>query len=263
MERSRNLMPENFARYYDAIVPWEKRLAREMPLLEALARATGGRVLVPACGTGGHVVALAERGFQVLGFDADEGMLEVARRKLAASAASITAAQGEADVRRLTLEEAGTLGPNFAAAFCLGNALPGLSAPGQLLAALQGIAAALRSGGTLFTQNLNFDLRWRGKAHGSPLLQGETDDEEVLLVKFSDYEAEFINFHAMFLTRKKSGGPWHSQVRTSRWVPLFRGRMADLLAQAGFTNLRFWGDYAQSPFDPDKSNDLLVAAEKS
>ena len=41
-------MSTNFATYYDAVINWEKRLAREMPLLEELARQGGGRVLVPA-----------------------------------------------------------------------------------------------------------------------------------------------------------------------------------------------------------------------
>lgn len=256
-------MTANFAEYYDAIIPWGKRLARELPLLEELARGAGRRVLLPACGTGGHVVALAERGLHVLGFDADDAALEVAQRKMAAAAGSITAAHGEASVQLLAMEDAQSLGPVYDAAFCLGNALPGLSAPNQLSAAFRGMAGALRAGGTFFTQNLNFDLRWREKAHWFPLLSGETEKEEILLVKFADYEAEYINFHAMFLAREKPRGVWQSHVRTTRWLPLFQARLVELLTQAGFTNLRCWGDYAKSPFDPEKSNDLLITATKA
>jgi SAM-dependent methyltransferase len=255
-------MEPNLAGYYDAVINWEKRLAREMPLLEELARAAGQRVLVPACGTGGHVVALAERGFKTLGFDADEAALKIAQRKIISAEASITAAGGKARVTHLKMEDAGKLGPHYDAAFCLGNALPGLSEPGQLLAALRGVAHALRAGGLFFTQNLNYDLRWREKAKFFPVLSGETPEEEVLLVKFADYEAEFINFHALFLARPKSGGGWQSLVRGSRQVPLFRDRLAELLGQAGFSNLVFWGDYAKTPFDAEKSADLIVLATK-
>ncbi len=256
-------MPTTFGEYYEGLMNWEKRLAREMPLLEELARAAGKRLLVPACGTGGHVVALAERGFQVLGFDADESALEIARSKLRARQTGIAAAGGEARLVQLTMERAAELGPRFDVAFCLGNALPGLSEPGQLLAALRGMAGALRPGGTFFTQNLNYDRRWMEKAKSFPVLSGETGEEEVLLVKFADYEAEFINFHALLLTRRKTGGPWQSQIHTSRQVPLCRSLMAELLGRAGFGNFRFWGDYAKSPFNPEESNDLLIAAEKS
>jgi len=255
-------MEPTLARYYDAVINWEKRLAREMPRLEELARAAGPRLLVPACGTGGHVVALARRGFKVLGFDADEAALEIAQRKINAAEASIAAADGEARVVQLKMEDAGQLGPHYDAAFCLGNALPGLSESGQLLAALRGVAGALRAGGVFFTQNLNYDRRWREKAKFFPVLSGETPEEEVLLVKFADYEAESINFHALFLARPKAGGTWQSQVRTSRHIPVFRELLAELLRQAGFGKLEFWGDYAKSPFDEAKSNDLIVLAIK-
>ena len=255
-------MPPNFAEYYDAIIHWEKRLAREMPLLEELARSAGRRVLVPACGTGRHVVALARRGFNVLGFDADEDMVAFTQRGIHRETDAISAAGGEAKVSLLKMEEAGELGPAYDAAFCLGNALPGIAGAGQLPAALKGIAGALRAGGVLLTQNLNYDLRWKEKAHWFPLLSGETAKEEVLLVKFADYEPQEINFHAMFLAREKAGGKWQSHIRSSRQTPLFRDSLADLLTQAGFGKLQFWGDYARTPFDLAKSNDLLIAGEK-
>src|ERR1035438_1658218 len=136
-------MPADFATYYDAVINWEKRLARELPLLAGLARPAGGRVLVPACGTGGHVVALAQQGFNVLGFDADEGMVETTRRKIEAARAEIEAAGGRAEARLLTFENAITLEVEFGAAFCLGNPLPGLSGRDQLLSALRGVASPL------------------------------------------------------------------------------------------------------------------------
>ncbi len=254
-------MKENLAEYFDSVIPWEKRLRREMPLLEELARNAGSRVLVPACGTGGHVVALAERGFQVLGFDLDEGVLEIARRKIDASRARIQVGDGEARVMLLDMEKAHELGPPYDAAFCLGNALPGLSEPGQLLRALRGVVGALRPGGIFLTQNLNYDRRWQEKAQWFPVLSGATAEEEVLLVKFADYEPSFINFHGMFLARPKQGA-WQSQVRTSRQIPLFRERLAGLLREAGLDDLRFWGDFAKSPFEEAQSNDLLVLGAK-
>jgi len=255
-------MTPNFAEYYDAVINWERRLARELPLLEELARRSGRRVLVPACGTGGHVVALARRGFSVLGFDADEDVVAFARQRVDREANGISAAGGEANVRLLKMEEAGEVGPTFDTAFCLGNALPGISSEGHLPTALNGIARALRPGGVFLTQNLNYDLRWKEKAHWFPLLSGETAREEVLLVKFASYEPQAINFHAMFLAREKAGGKWQSHVRSSQQIPLFRSLLAQLLAQACFGKLQFWGDYAQAPFDPARSNDLLVKGEK-
>ena len=256
-------MSANLAPYFDSVIPWEKRLAREMPLIEEISRRAGRRILVPACGTGGHVVAIAELGFEVLGIDIDEDALALARRKIAAARSPVAARGGHAEVQLLDMADGGVLGPVYDAALCLGNALPGLSAPGQLFAALSGVAAALRPGGVFFTQNLNYDRRWKEKTKFFPVLSGQTADEEILLVKFAEYETEFINFHAMFLERPKSGGAWQTYPRSSRQIPLFRERMVELLTQAGFGGFEFWGDYAKSPFDAAQSPDLIVLAQKS
>ena len=255
-------MPPNFADHYDAVINWEKRLARELPLLAELARTAGRRVLIPACGTGVHVVALARQGFSVFGFDADEEMVALTRRRIDLEATAISAAGGEGKACLLRMEDAGQLGPTHDVAYCLGNALPGIAGEGLLALALKGVAGALRTGGLFLTQNLNYDLRWKEKAHWFPLLSGETAKEEVLLVKFADYDPHAINFHAMFLTRQKAGGKWQSEVRSSRQIPLLRDGLAELLTNAGFGKLQFWGDYAKAPFDPAKSNDLLAVGEK-
>jgi hypothetical protein len=207
-------------------------------------------------------VALARQGFSVFGFDADEEMVALTRQRIDREADAISAAGGEGKACLLRMEGAGQLGPTHDVAYCLGNALPGISGEGQLPAALKGVAGALRTGGLFFTQNLNYDLRWKEKAHWFPPLSGETAKEEVLLVKFADYEPKAINFHAMFLTRQKAGGKWQSEVRSSRQVPLLRDGLAELLTEAGFGKLQFWGDYAKAPFDPAKSNDLLVVGER-
>lgn len=253
-------MPPNFAEYYDAVIDWKKRLAREMPLLEELARRAGPRLLVPACGTGGHLAALARRGFRVLGFDADEDAVSFARERLNREEAAIRAAGGEARAIVLKMEDAAELGARHDAAFCLGNALPGISE--RLPAALRGVAGALRAGGVLLTQNLNYDLRWKEKVPWFPLLSGETAKEEVLLVKFAAYEREAIDFHAMFLARAKGEPKWESHARSTRQIPLFRSLLVNLLVEAGFGGLQFWGDYVKSPFDEARSNDLLAVAER-
>jgi SAM-dependent methyltransferase len=255
-------VPVNFASYYDAVINWQARLAREMPLLVDTARRAGGRILVPACGTGGHVVALAQQGFDVLGFDADADMVEFTRQRIQAATDAIAATQGKAEVRLLTMEGAVELPAEFTAAFCLGNPLPGLSAEGQLLNALRGVTSALRPGGIFLTQNLNYDLRWQEQISQFPLLTGSTPSEELLLVKVAEYHTSHINFHAMFLAREKPAGKWQAHARTSRQIPLFQNLLTDLATQAGLGDFTFWGDFARTPFAMEQSHDLIVAARK-
>jgi len=77
--------------FYDALAPmfdvmtdWDARLVSEGPFLRALLEKTGAqRVLDAACGSGGHALALAQWGYDVVGVDVSPGMIALARRKAA------------------------------------------------------------------------------------------------------------------------------------------------------------------------------------
>lgn len=91
-----------YARTYDAVYA-EKDYAGEVGRVVELARRHGveaGSALDLGCGTGGHAVQLAERGWTVTGVDRSAPMLEAARRKLEGTQVELV----EADIRTLELE---------------------------------------------------------------------------------------------------------------------------------------------------------------
>ena len=105
-------------------------------------------------------------------------------------------------------------------------------------------------------------MRWQQQISQFPLLSGETPREEFLLVKVAEYHADYINFHAMFLTREKPTGKWQAHTRTSRQIPLFQKLLTDLATEAGLGDFTFWGDFARTPFDLAGSHDLIFVARK-
>ncbi len=307
-------MLSDLARYYDALLDWEKRLAREMPLLrKILAEVPSRKVLAAGCGTGGHVVALAKEGFEVIGIDSDPAMVEASQKKLDAADAEFRRAKNggvgihpdmsvgpkarqtlRTRVELCAIEESARLDERFGAALCLGNTLPNLSAPGQLEAALRALYEVLLPGGIFFTQNLNYDKRWREKTKWFPLLSGRTDDEEVILFKVTEYGPDYLDFHAIFLVRPvalrlrslrlRSGQAgqasdastsfsagrrpsaqqeWEYRVNTSRQIPLFHEELGALLKRIGFEIVSSWSDYSGAPFDAQSSSDLLLVARRS
>ena len=236
------------ARYYDLLADWPRRLAREIPFLRRLL--PGRRILVAGCGTGGHLPALLAAGYDVTGIDSDASMVDVAR------------ARGEGRVHHLSIERCSSLGSVFDAVLCLGNVLPGLSVRGQLEAALAEIHAVLAPGGVFFTQNLNYDLRWRQKNRFFPLLSGRHGEEEIVLFKFADYAGSHLDFHTVFLVRPDPAAAWEQTILTTRQRPVFRQDLENACRLAGFSRLESWGGYAGEPFDPNRSHDLLLAAWK-
>lgn len=143
------------ARVYDVImqdVPYEEWLAF------VLRRVTdrgwrGGKVLDVGCGTGNASEPLLARGFEVVGLDASEAMLEVARRKLP------DGVWLHGDVRDAPLP-----GP-FTLAVSVFDTMNNLLEEADMLAALRHLRANLEPGGHLaFDVNTTVGLTslWEG-----------------------------------------------------------------------------------------------------
>jgi SAM-dependent methyltransferase len=78
-----------YAHSYDELYA-QKDYAAECDLIEkAVPPAKQRRILDLGCGTGGHAISLAQRGFQVVGVDLSEQMIRIAREKSTAQRVSI------------------------------------------------------------------------------------------------------------------------------------------------------------------------------
>lgn len=105
---------------------------------ELLGEAGGDRVLDGGCGTGRVAIELAARGFSVVGVDADDRMLDTARRK----------APGLDWVHADLADPGDALGDGFDVVALAGNVMIFVQ-PGTEGAVLSGLAARLRPGGLL------------------------------------------------------------------------------------------------------------------
>lgn len=131
---------------YDDWVAFVVRTARERGW-------AGERALDVGCGTGNATGPMAARGVEVVGVDASEAMLRVARAKFPGLRFH------RADVRELRL------GERFGLAYSVFDALNNLTTADHLAAALQRIGEHLVPGGVLmFDVNTSVGLRdlWEG-----------------------------------------------------------------------------------------------------
>ena len=246
-----------FSADYDRFVDWEARLAYELPFLEQLlSECDIHRVLDAACGTGHHVVALAQRGFEAAGADLSAGMIALARQNAAMAGRDIP----------FTLAGFGQLadrvGGHFDALLCLGNSLPHVLTEGELEATLADFAAALRPGGLLVIQNRNFDgvmadrVRWMGpQAH-------QEGDKEWLFLRFYDFNSDgTLTFNVVTLQRDGRGG-WTQQVETGRLRPWLHAELQRMIAAAGFGAVTCYGSMTGTPFNPQASDNVVITALK-
>jgi SAM-dependent methyltransferase len=127
-----------YAAAYDLLYQ-DKDYAAECELIELIFRLYGlgrvRRVLDLGCGTGGHAVLLAERGYEVVGVDRSPEMLARARQRSAAVRFEL------ADIATLELNE------SFDAALMMFAVLGYHTGNSDVAAALAGVRRHLRPGG--------------------------------------------------------------------------------------------------------------------
>jgi len=253
---SQALLWDTFRADYDRFVNWEERLARELPFLERVLAEHGAKsVLDVACGTGQHAIALAQRGYEVVGTDVSEGMVNRARRNAEAAGVSLRFRQ----VGFGQLSEA--IEGSFDAVLCLGNSLPSVLSEDGLERAVADMAQVLIPEGVLVTQNLNYDRVWPRRQRFMPVEAHREDEEEWLFFRFVDFHRDTLTFNMVVF--HSSGKAWDYWTEATELRPIFSKDLNRLLEQSGFGNVDHYGDYDQNPYQQDASGDLIVVARKA
>jgi glycine/sarcosine N-methyltransferase len=242
---------DRLARAFDVMTDWAARLKQEMPFMEGiLTRVRAQSVLDVACGTGWHAIALARKGYAAAGCDASPAMIEQARAN--ACRVSVNVPFEVAD-----FSQVGKIPGTFEAILCLGNSLPHLLSRDQLGDTFGQMRMKLKPGGVLILHNLNYDLRLKTK----PRFFAVEGNAEMLVWRFADYGTGVITFHTALFERSPSPPPkWSVRVNSTLQKPWLAQDYRDALAGAGFQNIEFFGALDGSPYEADKSGDLVIVA---
>ena len=277
-------MYDDFSADYDRFVDWPARLAAELPFVGRELQAAGAhRVLDAACGTGMHSIALAQRGYTVVGADLSAGMIEQARTNADGAGVSVQFEMAgfgelaqtfgaprpeEPELGNLTsassprAASSGRRGVTFDALLCLGNSLPHLLTPADLAAALADFAACLPPGGLLLVQNRNFDAVL---AQGERWMEPQSYRDEAaewLFLRFYDFEPDGTLTFNLATLRREGTRNWSQHVSSTRLRPLRQMELIAALSEAGFDNVVCYGDMTGAPFDPRVSPNLVITARR-
>lgn len=202
------------------------------------------RILDLGAATGGHTAAFARRGWDVLGIELNESMVDVARERAHVVQGSMT------DAARLVEDDYGTAA-RFAAVLCLGNTLPHL-APREIANFFSMVRNLLGRGAPFILQMLNYAHPDIGPGYRFPEIHSGN-------LKFSrNYEAGAEPGTLSFVTRFAQGsgessdrtvlhGHTHAMVR--KW-----------LAEAGFREFTMWSGWDGTSFNPLQDTYLVLVA---
>lgn len=247
---------------YRKLIAWPERIRREWRLLEeVLSSGPSRRVLEVGCGPGQHARALAEAGFEVVAVDRSEAMIADATEEPVPE--GLTFVLGDmSEVDRLV---EGT----FGAALCLGNTLPHLADEESLRAFAEALVRVLEPGAPLLLQILSYDRIHDRRIRFLPVsfrpLEGETQGELVFLRLMDPLPDGRVRFYPTTLILTPGEDP-PLRLERSREVLLRGWRRAEVeaaLRDAGILPERALGGFDGAPFDPARSQDLILVARRS
>ena len=243
---------DDLADAYDAMIDWSKRLATEEPFYRRLFERVGAnRVLDAACGTGRHAAMFNSWGLEAEGADLSSGMIERCRARF-----------GESDTLRWEVrgydEQAGEPG-RFDVAICTGNSLALAPDVATMERATRRMLEAVRPGGVVVLQVLNLwrmadgPCTWQ-KCKRAKLARGESLTTKGL------HRCEDRGYVDIVVTTL-DGEPAMRTESMPFWG-LEAGDLERFAKQAGATQVEVFGDYKQSPYDRQQSQDLILVAGK-
>ncbi len=251
-----HVRPVRLADFYDIFVDWPGRLARELPGIEA--RLDGARrVLDVGCGTGRHVGALLERGYDAYGVDPSPEMLAHARDHVGEEGRFLPWALGE-PVSPALAEWA-----PFDAILAMGNVWPQVHGREAEEHAARALFGLLRPGGRLLLGLKAFGVRRASGNPYLPLLRREVNGSPRWFVRFIELDRPGLEdgtpvgcFHMLAVSDEEQA---HHRSGTVRfWEP---DELETFFQAAGFEEVTVSGTLADAA-SPPRGEDVFVGARR-
>lgn len=224
---------DRYARFYDVLYR-DKNYPLEAEYIDKLIKKYGSgpaRTLDMGCGTGGHALALAARGYEIAAVDRSAPMLECASRKLDdAAGAGLKIDFINADIENLSL------GVKFGAVVSLFHVVSYMISDDDVKAAFAAAGRHLDAGGLFI-----FDC-WYGPAVLNLRPEKRTksvETKEFYIVRHAAPEfvpgANIVGVNYRFVVKNKAGGAVEEFTETHRLRYFFSAEIESLLDGAGFS----------------------------
>ena len=196
------------------------------------------KLLDIACATGTYVNHLSMNNHQVEGIDLDEDMIMIAKEKYN---------------NQFYLENMLNINyhNNFDGVYCIGNSLVHLNSLEEIKVALFKMHQALKIGGKLVLQIINYDRIINKNITSLPTIK----NDRIEFIREYNIKDNIVNFNA---TLKCFEGEFFA---TTKLLILFEKELRRLL-ETNFTNIISYDGFSEKPFEINNSIQLVITAER-
>ncbi len=237
---------EQISKYYDYIFPIG---AEQIRFIKEVAGTPPKAVLDIACGTGGYSLELTKQGYEVTATDLDAEMVHQLKIKAEDTKQNIKSIQAN----MLDLES--KISNKFDLVFCIGNSIVHLQNLFQIRSFICSAKNLLNNDGSLILQIINFDRVLQKDIKSLPTIS----DERIALSFERNYCYSKQENTIYFKTRLSvDGKTFENEIPL---FPLLEEDLTQAVTDAGFKQVKLFGDFAGNDFDKYNSYMLVLWAK--
>lgn len=236
---------EEISKYYDYIFPTGKA---QIKFLSKFIEESPKDVLDIACGTGGYSIELGKLGHKLTAVDLDEKMIEELKNKAIEENLQINAFCGN------MLELSDNIKSQYDLAFCIGNSLVHLDGDKEIGMFLKDVKSILKKDGKLAIQIINYDRVLSQNVASLPTI--ENDEVGLKFKRIYRYNKD-LNKVFFKTILEIEGKELENEIPL---YPLLSHELVKLLHEAGYTEVKLYGDFKESEFQKDDSYALVIVA---
>jgi glycine/sarcosine N-methyltransferase len=246
---------DTFAPNYDVMVSNE-RYQRILPFFKKIFENNNVKsILDCACGTGKYAIAFSQIGYVVEGCDLSAEM--VRRAKMNTALAGVNVSFAQADFKKLPE----TFNQKFGCVVCVGNSLTHELQDTDVLSALKSMYNVLNEAGVVIIQVRNMPKLVRDKTRIFPVHHHkETNGDLKLFFYVLDFYPSKVTFNVVSYL-ENDGFPTFD-VTSVDYNPLSENKLASLMGNVGFKDLKLYGSFDFAPFNELKSADIIMVGRK-
>jgi 2-polyprenyl-3-methyl-5-hydroxy-6-metoxy-1,4-benzoquinol methylase len=193
------------------------------------------RIIDAGCGTGSLAILLARRSAQVVGFDSDSKMIDIALEKQP-QALNLKFKVGDFVDELNSFEE-----NRYDGILCFGNTLVHLVNKNRIAQFIENSSKLLKTGGRLLMQIINYDRVLSSNVDSLPTLN--TDNYEFIR-RYHPQPDGLINFETVLSAKYTC----EQTVNSVLLLPLKKQELEDMLTPH-FSEVLFYGDFKKSDWD--------------
>jgi glycine/sarcosine N-methyltransferase len=246
---------DRFADKYDVMIS-DERYDADLPFFKAIFRKYKVKsVLDCSCGTGKHVIKFSHLGLVATGSDVSSEMVEKARRNAESLGIDVNFAQ--ADFRRLT----DVFDRKFDCVVCLGNSLNHELKEKGMLSGLRSMCNVLRDKGVVVVEIRNLPKLAKEKKRIFPIhFHKEPSGDRKLFIYVLDFRRSKVTFNVVsFLEFNEEP---RFEVNSVDYRIVSAEKLKALMTEAGFKELKTYGDLGFTKFSNDDSESIVVVGAK-